>query len=395
MPVQSTKQLRLLMYSLILVCTLFACFSALEAQQPTPFKKIAESTDLEMLKRIASSPWYGPTLVGRASVKALRTAAYERLGQIGTVESLDTMGRVENTLMRFARQRGYFWPNLWTHPAWHFSDAPLRPLAQVISDDGTTYAVVVSSQLGDLDLFLISTRAAEDPAAAWTRPKLIPNRIFRGMREPHLALRGTDELVFTFVQEKPGPRALMEGTFDLGPEAPSFGRQEWVLSIKEIELDSDHDGLTDLEEARLGLDPLKEDSDGDGIPDGLDTSPNYAFAKDEYKIEDVSILQKSFLATFSLTGARYLLLVGPKSRRVQMMGYPGVVLYGQDPEKWRREHQYGAVFVEWRISKKTESEATVRIEDYEGPLAAGTLDVFLRKIGHEWIVVGHTFVSVS
>jgi hypothetical protein len=56
----------------------------------------------------------------------------------------------------------------------------------------------------------------------------------------------------------------------------AIGPQEWRLSLPEIERDSDRDGWSDIEEARLGLDPHNPDSDIDGIPDGSDVCPNYA-----------------------------------------------------------------------------------------------------------------------
>ncbi len=42
----------------------------------------------------------------------------------------------------------------------------------------------------------------------------------------------------------------------------------------ELTKDSDHDGLTDLEEERLTLDPENPDTDGDGMKDGDDLLPN-------------------------------------------------------------------------------------------------------------------------
>jgi len=46
-----------------------------------------------------------------------------------------------------------------------------------------------------------------------------------------------------------------------------------VLSLAALRKDTDHDGLPDVVEARLGLDPAKADTDGDGIPDGKDANP--------------------------------------------------------------------------------------------------------------------------
>ena len=40
-----------------------------------------------------------------------------------------------------------------------------------------------------------------------------------------------------------------------------------------IDTDDDGDGLSDIEEKRLGTDPLNPDTDGDGIPDGKDPHP--------------------------------------------------------------------------------------------------------------------------
>ncbi|KYD11421.1 hypothetical protein B4102_2149 [Heyndrickxia sporothermodurans] len=43
--------------------------------------------------------------------------------------------------------------------------------------------------------------------------------------------------------------------------------------------DRDGDGLTDLQEKRIGTNPLNPDTDGDGIPDNIDTSPHCSKSK--------------------------------------------------------------------------------------------------------------------
>ncbi|HEV7519370.1 MAG TPA: hypothetical protein VGR07_24025, partial [Thermoanaerobaculia bacterium] len=52
------------------------------------------------------------------------------------------------------------------------------------------------------------------------------------------------------------------------------GRKVAAFHLAEIARDSDGDGLTDLVERRLGLDPAKADTDGDGLPDAADPAPN-------------------------------------------------------------------------------------------------------------------------
>jgi len=97
-----------------------------------------------------------------------------------------------------------------------------------------------------------------------------------------------------------------------------------------------------------------------------------------------------------LGGSRHLLLVGPASKRVHVWGYAGPVIYGHDVKSWSQKHQYGAVYVNWKIGKRlSDSEVIVEIVDYEGPLAAGGQDVGLRKIGNEWVVIGRRATWVS
>jgi hypothetical protein len=48
-------------------------------------------------------------------------------------------------------------------------------------------------------------------------------------------------------------------------------------SLAELERDGDQDGLTDVAERRLGLDPARSDTDGDGMADGRDPIPAVAY----------------------------------------------------------------------------------------------------------------------
>jgi hypothetical protein len=364
-----------------------------------PFVKINNSTDIAWLESIAASPLAAADLRPGGGLannpKDLSTAAYVRLGVIGSSESLAAINRIEKKARQIVPVPPHSTPGDFIHPGWHFSDSRLEPIAQVRGPNGTTYALIVSSLMGDLDLFLISTRTPEDPTS-WSRPLLVPNKLYRGIKSAQLTMTGTDELLFSFVQNPPPPRALMEGTFDPGPKSPATGPQEWKLSIKAIEKDSDGDGWTDIEEARLGINPKNKDSDGDGIPDGQDVCPNFSLKDEDANDDEVRIFQKAIFVTWGLSGSRHLLLVGPGVKRVHIWGYAGPVIYGPDVKSWSKDHQYGAVYASWRIRRRiSDTEVIVEIVDYEGPLAAGGQDVRLKKINGTWVVISHRATWVS
>jgi WG containing repeat len=364
-----------------------------------PFVRINASNDIAWLEKIAVSPLAATELRPGGGLanhpKDLSTAAYVRLGVIGTPESLAAIKRIEEQARKIVPVPPRSPPGDFIHPGWHFSDSALRPIAQVRSANGITYALIVSSLMGDLDLFLMSTKTPEDPLS-WSRPLLVPKKLYRGIKEAKLAINGTDELVFSFIQEAPPARALMEGTFDPGPKSPATGPVQWSLSINGIEKDSDNDGWTDVEETRLGLDPKRKDTDGDGIPDGQDVCPNFSLRDEDGNDEEIKIFQKAIFVTWGLSGSRHLLLVGPEVKRVHIWGYAGPVIYGPDVNTWSKNHQYGAVYASWRIRKRiSPTEVVVEIVDYEGPLAAGGQDVRLRKVGNEWVVIKRQATWVS
>ena len=363
-------------------------FSGDRKDPSDPFERISDSDDVPWLERIAGSLAEAEKLRPRGGLarhaKDLRTAAYARLGELGTKASLAALERVEKKAKHCTLTPVTVGIGVWTHPCWHFSDTEVKPLAQVQTPGGPTYAVVYSFLLGGSDFFLISSKTPEDNGT-WSRPRLIPGKAYPTIREPSLTASGQDALVFSFVQEKPRDRSLMEGTPDPGKQAPSLGLQKREIAIREVLRDQDGDGWTDLEERRLGLDPAKADTDGDGIADGMDPCPNFAPPKGHDSDEEVQILQKAVFATLGLSDSRDLLIVGPKSRKVQIWGYRGPVIYMENPQDWRKEHEYGAIFVDWEVTRKGD-QAEVRVHDYEGPEAAGSQYIHLKKIEGRWIV---------
>jgi hypothetical protein len=302
--VRNTPTLR---YALTLTFLTFTSLSAIRSdyaqRQRDPLQS---SNDVAMLERIASAD-------GSADVESMytgqgdkdhRTAAYARLGAIGTEQSLEAARRVERKLKATPLLPANVAVGVLIDPMWHFGDIEVKPFVTVRISDGTTYGIVSEDLLGDnSDLFLISSKSPND-RSAWTRPILIPNRIYRGFHDAKLTEGKPGQLVFTFVQGASGPRDLMEGQLAPPEKAPVLGKQTWILSLQQIMQDSDGDGWTDIEEQRLGLDPRKSDTDGDGIPDGLDICPNYAPTAGQENDEEVQILQKAVLAQYGLSRSR-------------------------------------------------------------------------------------------
>jgi hypothetical protein len=397
-------------------------------EQRDVFRQVAESQEVPWLERIAGSMLEAEKLAPRGghgqspifgrSAKGLRTAAYARLGELGTEASLAAVGRIEAAAKgagpapapakvrralprRFARKSRdteILAPptirlEVWSQPIWGYDDVELKPLGSAKTPDGKTYVVVVSNLLGGLDLFLMWSLTPEE-RTSWSPPALIPDLAYRGIRSTSLAARTDDLLVFSYFQEEPWPRRAMNGTGKPGREAPALGSQEREIRIQNVLRDQDGDGWTDAAELRLGLDPRQKDTDGDGLADGLDPCPNFAPPPGHETDEEVSILQKAIFATFGLSDSRSLLIANPDCRKVQIWGYRGPVIYLEKPYDWGREFDSAAIFVFWSATRAGD-KAKVTISDCEGILASQIRYVYLKKIRNEWIVTKWELGPVS
>ena len=132
--------------------------------------------------------------------------------------------------------------------------------------------------------------------------------------------------------------------------------------------DSDGDGWTDMEEARLETDPHDPDSDGDGMPDGADVCPLYAASKEEAGSDSTVILQQAIFAAFGLTGSRQLLYVTPDSPRVHVVGYGGPILFDHPITK---DSLPGGPYVSWRIAERTATTARVELSVRDATASGG------------------------
>jgi hypothetical protein len=117
---------------------------------------------------------------------------------------------------------------------------------------------------------------SDDAGATWGAP------VYTGLRALRPYELVTDSkwpiLDGSVVQLEASRRELDERSITFPPVAlrtsPSVEGILLVSKLETLRLDSDGDGLTDVVEDRLLLDPNNADSDGDGIPDGRDMVPH-------------------------------------------------------------------------------------------------------------------------
>jgi hypothetical protein len=172
------------------------------------------------------------------------------------------------------------------------------------------------------------------------------------------------------------------------------GAQRRVIDIELVERDTDADGWTDVEEARLGLDPLKPDTDGDGLADGVDVCPDYAESPADATNDEAIVLKKAAFTIYGLNRSRAAVFVTTGTRRLQLWGFRGPLMYDIDQKKWMSERPQGYVFAGWTASLAAET-AIVRLRDYEAPTSAASYIVQLKRINGEWIVVSQRMTSIS
>jgi hypothetical protein len=363
-------------------------------------EQVGASDDIPWLEQIANSAAFarGVWQTQRRPVgqpKDLRIVAYARLGELGTDDSVAAQQRVRAQFA--ARSVISDTVNLtesWPHPGWHMGDYDPVPLAQTQTSDGKRFVTFLADLLGAPQLFLVrcggdnSRCARPKPFAAWPWQDVKVDASLEAVSAGHLRLN--------LRPVAPLQRSIMDGT---GP-VESVSRQtpkpeSRDIDISDVERDSDSDGWTDIEEQTLGLDPARGDSDGDGIDDAHDRAPLYAPPRADAAAEETRILQAAVFAAFGLSESRWALFAnGGQVRKLEVPGLAAPVLFNQ-PLRFDPTGGPGGVFVRWKIVRQSMTDATVEISDWEGPLAAGGQDIFLRRIKDQWIVIGRQTTWIS
>ncbi len=125
-------------------------------------------------------------------------------------------------------------------------------------------------ELPGFGLWLVRTQGGE-----WGAP------VYLGLQQhfPYVATTGSKQplLVGDRVQMEVLVREIDPDSITFPPIGLALRREEdgviLVASLTELERDTDNDGMTDITERHLGLNPAKADTDGDGLIDGRDPLP--------------------------------------------------------------------------------------------------------------------------
>lgn len=164
---------------------------------------------------------------------------------------------------------------------------------------------------------------------------------------------------------------------------------EWVTDFIDnpaILKDSDGDGLNDLAEERLGTDPKKADTDGDGIPDSIDRCP---FTKRAPVTDEEQIVAAAIEARFRFTEKPWtpVALSYPTGTDFVCTGTAGWIV-PETASKLRSTFGQGTAFVRVMISPiKGQKHVYVEIDvTYEGLDGTG-YQMEVKKLRGQWVVI--------
>lgn len=187
-----------------------------------------------------------------------------------------------------------------------------------------------------------------------------------------------------------------------GKTAKELVAGAWIDLVNDptFRKDSDGDGLTDLAEKRLGTDPSKADTDGDGDNDQVDPWPNAA-------PRELSDREKAMEAVFEarnhfIDSDWPAIFYGPKGMKpLEFAGRLGPTIFvpEENHKDWslplEQCYEQGIAFIrmdepgntegkEWE-SGKTEAHFSISI--YYGGLNGTGYGATVRKVGNTWVVV--------
>lgn len=283
-----------------------------------------------------------------------RQSALTALGKIGTEPAIEAVKKFEAWSQKRYAEPSPFQMGLQFTPL-------LNPLAQTKDKDNKTWALISMRRYGGLDLWLTSLIENNN----WSSPIFLSIPDFPGLSMS----RSERENANTTLQVDGDVLKI------------TYNNTTYETRISDQLKDTDTDGLPDSVETKLLTDVKNPDSDGDGIADGKDSNPlNVKHKESNDKIE---IRQAAFSALFATASNQNTIIIINRGEfaKQEYYGFDGPVLKAS-------ESRQGFVNItSIDIIYQSEDSATVRINDYEGPMAGSMHEVKLKKINGKWIVV--------
>ncbi len=347
---------------------------------------INKISDLNLLYNIATSEkeiqGFGVKHLLGMSNKDTKLAAFCRLGKIASAESMEKINQIIQLYHQKSTDHRLNIATMSLHPCWNFGDLGYPEPLAVTKHNGKIYGVFFSDRLGKPDMYLSVKDSVSD--SIWSKPLLFATvgwaqyAYLEDYDGNHLKLIIKN-------QQKHGKDYKGDWIVDevLGRDSIVLVKKVLFLNIDSISHDNDNDGLTDIEEFRYGLNPNNQDSDSDGIPDGIDPVPNTSVHN--CSKTNKAILDAVFFAAFGLSNSDYLLLIENSTiLKVHFDNYRGKIIY-RDYNDWVKEHGAGVVKIQWNILNLF-FWAKVEIINYVGPLAAGSQSFYLKRVKGRWVV---------
>jgi hypothetical protein len=164
--------------------------------------------------------------------------------------------------------------------------------------------------------------------------------------------------------------------------------------------DTDGDGIPDLVERRLLLDPTRSDSDGDGVPDPMDAVPNAAPSRGGSV--DGEIERDFFVEYFAFAGPREGPIIVASDHALADYGREGPTLVLTRAEANRQAdiaakngREVASLAFEAFNGRSAADERTCSFSESYGPMSGASYRVIMRRLGGRWYIRSMVRMMVS